>query len=515
MNAQATIAAATSATSDKGLPMPRATLESIERQRDRALASLLDGFDGLAAGIAAAREASQGIAVTDYTGRRSAPALLSEAAQKALLAGDSPMESYDKRNTGCETWREAFEAETRKTVDRAVWSYIIEATDLEKLMDRQAREEFAQSMATDPPAPTVENVRATLGHYMAEAPTILKRGLAKAFASLDRRFRSHDGFKVGSRVILDYLFTASGFRNHGEKTETLRDIERAFMILDDRPHPESYAGIVGLLDGIGYSTPRPVVVESDWVRIRVFKNGNAHLWFKRDDMVRKVNRLLADYYGEAIGEGSDVCDTSDLGPQYHLTPARNLGFYETSPETARALFERASISYYAKQRAEIGGRLRILEPSAGNGALADPVRDMGAAVECIEMDTGRAAVLRAKGHSVTQRDFLTMSPTDFAGGLFDGVVMNPPFDRGRDCDHVRHALQFVKPGGFVLAIMSASAEVAEDKRRQAFRAHLAKTCSAAGRYYSDRWFQDLPEGSFAHAGTMVNAVTLCAYIKEA
>ena len=47
-------------------------------------------------------------------------------------------------------------------------------------------------------------------------------------------------------------------------------------------------------------------------------------------------------------------------------------------------------------------------------------------------------------------------------GRFDRVVMNPPFCRGRDLDHVRHALRFVAPGGRLVAIMSAGVAFRED-----------------------------------------------------
>jgi predicted RNA methylase len=379
-------------------------------------------------------------------------------------------------------------------------------------MDRQAREEFRASLSDDPPEPTPETIAATLRHFIGESPMIFSRGIANAFSKLDRRFRSHDGFKIGARVILDrYVSEYGSITCRGE--ETLRDVERVFMVLDGLDHPEAAAGIVGAIrHGAGYREPRPCVIESDWVRVRIFKNGNAHLWFTKPDLVRKVNRLLADYYGEAIGEGSDVADVSDMRPGYHLTPARNLGFFETSPETAESLLDRANLPWMTREK---GSPLRVLEPSAGNGALADIVRAGGADVQCIEVDTGRAAVLRKKGHAVMERDFLAVQPHEIRGGLFDLVVMNPPFDRGRDCDHVRHALQFLKPGGCLVAIMAAGTEYAEDSRRQAFRAHLAKVCKDPGRWHSDGWFRDLPEGSFSHAGTMVNTVTLCVRKKEA
>jgi predicted RNA methylase len=499
MNAPFNLDHDTEAASD-GLPIPRATLETLEQQRNRALAALLAGFDSMAEGFDAARAAAvsfhhtEGGTLGDYNN----PAKLSDEAQRALAEGNQKRETYGREDR--RTWREVFADETRQRIDRAVWSHIIEATDLERLMDRQARDEFRASLADDPPAPTAENVRATLLAFMGDADMIFKRGIANAFAKLDRRFRSHDGFKIGSRVILDGYFGTFGVESRGE--ETLRDIERVFRVLDDREQVAAYAGITGQLrQQCGYGTPRPVLIESDWVRIRVFKNGNAHLWFEREDLVRKVNRLLADYYGETIGEGSDVADVSTMGPGYHLTPARNLGYFATSDETARRLVER--IGGHAFQGA------RVLEPSAGCGVLARKARDLGADVHCVELDAGRAHTLRLDRFAIREGDFLRMQPSDFPGGLFDGVIMNPPFDRGRDCDHVRHALQFVKPGGFLIAIMAARTEFAEDKRTASFRALVEQNKPASS--WRRNYFEDLPEGSFSHAGTNVNTVTLALY----
>jgi hypothetical protein len=85
--------------------------------------------------------------------------------------------------------------------------------------------------------------------------------------------------------------------------------------------------------------------------------------------------------------------------------------------------------------------------------------------------------------------------------------MNPPFDRGRDCDHVRHAWQFLKPGGVLVAVMSARAEFGTDARHKALH-DIIDTLNAP-RWSREATWHDLPEGSFAHAGTNVNTVMLC------
>jgi len=47
--------------------------------------------------------------------------------------------------------------------------------------------------------------------------------------------------------------------------------------------------------------------------------------------------------------------------------------------------------------------------------------------------------------TLLQRDFLLVDPLET--GLFDAVLMNPPFKNGSDIRHVRHAIRFLRPGG--------------------------------------------------------------------
>ena len=236
------------------------------------------------------------------------------------------------------------------------------------------------------------------------------------------------------------------------------------------------------------------MIEGDYFRVRVFKNGNLHIWFERDDLLQSVNLLLAEYYGEAIGDGYETTE-AEAAPAYHITPAKNFGAFMTSPEIAAQVIEHARIST---------GQ-RVLEPSAGKAALASAARNAGADVTCVELQPGFAHELRViHGFAdAIEGDFLALDPAHYAA--FDAVIMNPPFDRGRDCDHVRHALAFLKPGGVLVAIMSARAEYGEDQRHKALHRMIAG-CEAI--YFHGRKWIDLPPGSFAHAGTNVNTVLL-------
>lgn len=138
----------------------------------------------------------------------------------------------------------------------------------------------------------------------------------------------------------------------------------------------------------------------------------------------------------------------------------------------------------------------VLEPSAGEGALADAARTLGAQVYCIEIDPVLAAVVRAKGYTTRTEDFLKVKP-GAAYGPFDRIVMNPPFSKGQDMTHVTHALSFLRPGGTLAAIMSAGMDFGTSKKHLAFHTLLASHTSQ---------IEKLAEKSFDESGTAVNTV---------
>lgn len=157
----------------------------------------------------------------------------------------------------------------------------------------------------------------------------------------------------------------------------------------------------------------------------------------------------------------------------------------------------------AKRAVELAGIVagdRVLEPSAGTGALIDamnpcPNHDRPAELEIVERNIDLCVALRRKplpswAH-VHCGDFLDLSDADI--GTFDKIVMNPPFENGADIKHVEHALTFLRPGGRLVAI------VAGGPRQQ--------------RAFEERaWhWQELPSGTFA--GTGVRSI-LMAIDKE-
>lgn len=414
--------------------------------------------------------------------------------------------------------RDVYLRTAHKLLTLRCWHYVIERCGLDHLMDAQAKQElYAQlryvperskhdrELITEeeaekgPPPFTADTVRSTIATFAGNAGTYWRRGIASVFSRLDRRFRSHDGFKVGGRLILTRLVDDSGYVDlHRNISDQFKDIERTFQILDGRDPRHARSGFLRQIKderssiGLGWKVG-PSEHENDYFKVRIYKNGNAHLWFTRDDLVQKVNLELAAYYGEVIGDGQ----TREPDPleSRAVTHARNFGFFPTPPEVAGPMIRK--VPWHR-------GSQRILEPSAGTGnlafLLAKPLhqrdeKTVRHLVDAIELQPDLATALRNSGrlNRVTTGDFLTMPPTP----IYDGVVMNPPFDRERDIDHVTHAMKFLKPGGWLLSIMSAGVEFRETRKAAAFRKLLDERKG---------WMIDIPSGSFASVGTYVNTV---------
>lgn len=156
--------------------------------------------------------------------------------------------------------------------------------------------------------------------------------------------------------------------------------------------------------------------------------------------------------------------------------------------------------------ADIQPGMRVLEPSAGRGALALPAVQAGARVDAYDIDRGNLDFLMdaLPATSGTGFDFLRADPE--VDGGYDRVVMNPPFTRDQDVKHVLHALRFVKPGGRLVAIMSAGITFRTTGLAPGFRARVAGMSGT---------IELLPEGSFKASGTGVNTCLVVIDVTEA
>ncbi|OWY39386.1 hypothetical protein CEK28_08690 [Xenophilus sp. AP218F] len=215
-----------------------------------------------------------------------------------------------------------------------------------------------------------------------------------------------------------------------------------------------------------------------------------------------------------------------------------LDFFPTGPEAVRQMLDAA----------ELEPGMRVLEPSAGMGHIAEAIRAAGADPEVVELSPARRELLEAKGFNLVGDDFLAFNDANHAergftygdlmeapdgtrgilrgqGGMgsdrvrlvsdepaseartlgkynfselvgverrgvgsgYDRIVMNPPFSDRRDAEHVMHAYGMLKPGGRLVAIMGEGVFFGQDKKAKAFREWLEQVGGTS---------EKLPAGSF-------------------
>lgn len=192
---------------------------------------------------------------------------------------------------------------------------------------------------------------------------------------------------------------------------------------------------------------------------------------------RKAKGHVYDYSPEAVleeivlsGEYTDV--------------KKELQFFETPEVLAAKLCDMA----------EIAPECSVIEPSAGKGRIADEIRKRNPQkLICFEINNGLEMYLKDKGYDVYYRDFLEADSKEFSA---DRIVMNPPFSKQQDIDHIYKAFECLNPGGILVSVMSTSHTYRTNKKSGLFREFLEQTGAEV---------EMLPEGTFKESGTMIKS----------
>jgi hypothetical protein len=119
--------------------------------------------------------------------------------------------------------------------------------------------------------------------------------------------------------------------------------------------------------------------------------------------------------------------------------------------------------------ADIQEEDHILEPEAGIGNIPDRIRLKGFTnpITCIELSPSLHEILELKGYNAFCRDAIERGFMD--NTQFEKIIMNPPFEKGQDIDHVMFCFEtYLKPGGRLVAIMSSGSLTGSTKKHLEF-----------------------------------------------
>jgi predicted RNA methylase len=157
---------------------------------------------------------------------------------------------------------------------------------------------------------------------------------------------------------------------------------------------------------------------------------------------------------------------------------KELQFFPTPPALCQKICDLA----------ELDSAGSVLEPSCGKGNIADEIYTRNTNLTCVEINRDMEKYLSGKPYSVEYADFLAWGE----GREFDRIVMNPPFSKQQDVDHVAHAHSLLSVGGVLVSIVSPSPFFRDTKKAEKFRA-LIKGSEVI----------DVPDGAFKDSGTNI------------
>lgn len=134
------------------------------------------------------------------------------------------------------------------------------------------------------------------------------------------------------------------------------------------------------------------------------------------------------------------------------------GFFPTPKRIAADMVEMA----------DIREGMSVLEPSAGKGDIAEAIKESApdAKLSVVEQVYSLSKLLEEKGFNVVDGNFLLHK------GKYDRIIMNPPFEKGQDMQHVQHAYSLLNDGGRIVSIMGEGAFFRNDKQATEFREWL-------------------------------------------
>lgn len=399
------------------------------------------------------------------------------------------------------------------SLDAGLWDEAMRMTDVMGCMPEARRHEWQeQIMEHKTPAFTPDNVLPTFEFLLTSRHQFLAEKVDGLFRNLSRTHVTNQPEGFGKRMILPYVLSSWSDCANGEKAGYIHDLRcviARFMGRDEPHYNDTTAAIARAVKCAG----KWITIDGGALRLRVYtgvKTGHLEV---HPDMAWRLNAILASLHPAAIpsqfreppkrkvrefalmqkplpfavigllrglaGKGNERKIGYGMDPD--KAQRRRLGEvleaiggvesegawrfdYDPSDVLSEIIVsgcipDEVSHQFYptpdhiaaaAVAAAEIGPDDECLEPSAGLGAIADLLPQ--GRTRCVEVSALHCEVLRAKGHTVEQADFLR-----WRGGPFDRVVMNPPYSEGRWRAHVEHAADMVKSGGRLVAILPESA----------------------------------------------------------
>jgi hypothetical protein len=199
----------------------------------------------------------------------------------------------------------------KNLVKKEAWEAILDRIEVKKFMSNADLEKLDRSFQNvkNIPELDMQTVNEIIIGMMNTAPDYAKAMALEAYDILMPGRSSSNKYKtnksnarsrLGSKVILtwQWLDTYHYGNRFSVNTYRVRDlicIDKVFHALDGQGIPKGYRST--LVDAINCTPLELGVGETDYFKFKCYLNGNLHLYFKRLDLVQKLNQIAGDGAG--------------------------------------------------------------------------------------------------------------------------------------------------------------------------------------------------------------------------
>jgi hypothetical protein len=307
-------------------------------------------------------------------------------------------------------------------------------------------------------ATLVEEEIQTKVQQQEEIPTA-DQSRAQMFRGMARKLKDEVRYKrnpsiAGQRMTARRARIAESMTRDADRLERVQLVlEGLATALEAGALPEILRGLATRvqIEALVFHRDLPDLLSSEFVKLQ--RAGLA-----APENFHEAKRVLATITSFTHFQGESEREAEIRRMERAIFGRRIAGFFPTPPGLCARLLDLA----------EIKAEDCLLEPSAGLGNIVDCARTLKPApgsIHVCEICPELAAILKKKGYELVAGDFLTFKPDR----TYTRIVMNPPFERGQDAAHVRHAHSLLGLGGRLVSLVSSGLFFRTDKRTTCFR----------------------------------------------
>lgn len=182
-------------------------------------------------------------------------------------------------------------------IDAGAWSHLLRESGLRSFMDAKARDEWDKQISAEKtPALSRDNIEATFATLYEQRGEMFERGVVAVFRSLSWNYKTNSPVAFGKRIIVRHVRDYGYIGSRG--ANSLDDLVRVFCVLDGIPEPDHRQSLYYVINDLDRRGIREW--DGPYFFVRWFLNGNAHLMFKRLDLVERMNAILAKHHPGAL-----------------------------------------------------------------------------------------------------------------------------------------------------------------------------------------------------------------------